>query len=257
MATMRMVTRCLIGLGALGWASCAAPQAPDRTPPGADCLRYVAARKAAVVISDKPLAHCASTTRALQDAPNDADGGSATPISADGYFLTADHVLAHAAGRHVQIVYDGPHGTQAMEARIIWRSYDDDLAVLHVPVATPLYYTWTPADQRIPVGTPILHAGIITGMKLGQGKLVAAVVPESPLMRSRRFKHNIPLKPGDSGGAVVDAKGRLIGVNSAIEFLVPMETAFFIGSEGSRPNTRFISDLINRDRAATMRGTRP
>lgn len=254
---MGMITRCLIGLGVLGWVSCAAPPPPDRTPPGTDCLRYVAARRTAVVISDKPLSRWNTAARALHDAPDDADGGSATPITPDGYFLTADHVLSHAEGRHVHVVYDGPNGTKGAEARIIWRSDADDLALLRAPFATPRYYTWTPADQWLPTGTPLVHGGVITGMKHEKGLLVAPVAPESSFVRSRRFQHNMPLKPGDSGGAVVDAKGRLIGVNSAVELLIPMETAYFVGSEGSRPNTRFISDLIHKDRAATMSGTRP
>jgi hypothetical protein len=39
-----------------------------------------------------------------------------------------------------------------------------------------------------------------------------------------------------------------VGINSAVEFLVPMETPFFIDSEGNRPNTRMIDTLIQQDR---------
>jgi S1-C subfamily serine protease len=57
------------------------------------------------------------------------------------------------------------------------------------------------------------------------------------------------LQPGDSGGPVVDAAGDLVGINSAVEFLVPMETAFFIDSEASRPSIRRIESLMSADRA--------
>jgi hypothetical protein len=40
----------------------------------------------------------------------------------------------------------------------------------------------------------------------------------------------------------------LIGVNSAVEFLVPLETAFFIESEGNRPNVGKLMMVIARDR---------
>ena len=60
---------------------------------------------------------------------------------------------------------------------------------------------------------------------------------------------DLPLQPGDSGGPVVDAHGGLVGINSAVEFLVPMETAFFVDSEGNRPNTRKIESIIQSDRA--------
>lgn len=59
---------------------------------------------------------------------------------------------------------------------------------------------------------------------------------------------DIPLEPGDSGGPVIDAYGNLIGVNSAVEFLIPLETAIFIDSEGVRPNVQKIHELIQRDR---------
>ncbi len=254
---MRMVARWMAGIYVVGLVSCSAPPTPDPALPGGDCFCYVAARRAAVVISDKPLHRWTTVIRALQDAPDDADGGSATPVSADGYFLTADHVLANAAGRHVKIVYGGPQTTSAAEARVIWRSSGDDLAILHAPFATPLYYSWTSPSQWIPAGTPLVHGGVITGMKHQIGTLVAPLAPESRFVRARRFQHSIPLKPGDSGGAVVDAKGRLIGINSAVEFLMPLETAFFIGSEGNRPNTKLISDLIEKDRAATIPAARP
>jgi S1-C subfamily serine protease len=257
MSAMRMTMRWCFGVGVLVLASCSSQPPPDRTPLRADCFRYVAERRAAVVISDRHLTHWTHATRALQDAPDNADGGSATPITPDGYFLTAAHVLANADGRHVQVIYDGADGTKAAEARIVWRSAGDDLALLHAPMETRRYYTWTPPDQRIPAGTPVVQGGIITGMKTLDGKLVDPLSPESPFSHSRRFKHSIPLKPGDSGGAVIDAKGRLLGVNSAVEFLIPMETAYFIGAEGCRPNTIFISDLINHDRATTMRAPRP
>ena len=61
---------------------------------------------------------------------------------------------------------------------------------------------------------------------------------------TRKFKIDIPLQPGDSGGPVVDAYGNLVGINSAVEFLVPMETAFFVDSEANRPNTRMIDSLV-------------
>ena len=54
--------------------------------------------------------------------------------------------------------------------------------------------------------------------------------------------------PGDSGGAVLDADGRLIGINSAVQYLVPMETAFFIDSEGSRPRVAMLEQIIRLDR---------
>ncbi len=75
--------------------------------------------------------------------------------------------------------------------------------------------------------------------------------PERFFTGNRTFKMDLMLEPGDSGGPVVDADGRLIGINSAVEFLVPLETAIFIDSEGVRPNTKKIHEMIEKDRTMT------
>jgi hypothetical protein len=98
-----------------------------------------------------------------------------------------------------------------------------------------------------------MHGGIATGYRSADGRLGTSLAPEGMFTGSRKFKMDIPLQPGDSGGPVVDAYGRLVGINSAVEFLVPMETAFFIDSEGNRPNTRMIDALIHQDRARNSR----
>jgi S1-C subfamily serine protease len=208
-------------------------------------------RLAAVVVTDRgKLSERQGNLAQASRAPDDTDGGSATPISADGYFLTADHVLAQAAGRHVFVIYGIGGGRRIAEARIVWRSYQGDLALIHAPIATPHYYEWTPSSTWLPAGTRVIHGGISTGFRTAPGKLATDLSPEGPFTRIRPFKIDMPLQPGDSGGPVLDSRGQLVGINSAVEFLVPMETAFFIDSEGNRPNLRQLRSLIERDRAA-------
>ncbi len=212
--------------------------------------QIVAERVSAVVVTDRStLDSWVNRNFVSSQAPGDADGGSAAPISPDGYFLTADHVLSRMAGRNVFLIYGQGGRLVPAKARVVWRSEAGDLALLHIPVKTPYYYQWTPSDRWLPAGNGVVHGGISTGFKSGDGKLGTALAPEGTFTRNRRFKIDIPLQPGDSGGPVVDAHGRLVGINSAVEFLVPMETAFFIDSEGNRPNTRMIATLIENDRA--------
>jgi len=220
---------------------------PDTTPPGRAVRRMAASRLTAVVISSKDELSPWVESRFTQgQGPEDADGGSAVPISPDGYFITADHVLARSAGRNIFVIHGQQGGLKATKARIIWRSASTDLAVLHIPLATPNYYTWTEQNQWVPAGTPVIHSGIATGFRSEPGKLVTSIPPGRA--NAARFKHDIPLEPGDSGGAVVDAHGQLVGVNSAVEFLVPLETAFFIESEANRPNVRALQRAIESDR---------
>lgn len=235
----------------LALSACTGPApAPDPTPPTRDTYRYAAARISAVVITETDnISRWVRSRFALRNAPVDADGGSATPITPDGYFLTADHVLNTAAGRKVFVIYGRGDHLRGAPARIVWRSRDSDMAVLKAPIDTPRYYRFTPSGQWLPEGTPVIHAGIATGFDSEPGKLASSIPPASTLSGRRRFKHDIPLRPGDSGGAVLDARGRLVGINSAVEFLVPLETAFFIESEGFRPNPTRIAKVIESDRA--------
>lgn len=216
--------------------------------------QIVTERVSAVVVTDRPnLNNWVNRNFSSSQAPKDADGGSAAPITSDGYFLTADHVLARMAGRNVFLIYGQGGRLAPALARVVWRDEGSDLALLRIPAKTPYFYQWTPPQQWLPVGTRVIHGGISTGFKLGDGKLGTALAPQGSFTGNRSFKMDIPLQPGDSGGPVVDAYGRLVGINSAVEFLVPMETAFFVDSEGNRPNVGMIDALIQNDRSRNKR----
>ncbi len=229
--------------------SCAVSPPPEKLEASHSTRRIVAQRVSAVVVTGRrDLSRWVSRNFVTSQAPEDADGGSAAPITADGYFLTADHVLSRMAGRNVFLIYGQGGQLAPARARVVWRSESSDLALLHLPAKTPFYYQWTPPERWLPVGTSLIHGGISTGFKSGEGKLSTALSPEGAFTGTRKFKMDLPLQPGDSGGPVVDAHGGLVGINSAVEFLVPMETAFFVDSEGSRPNVRKIEAIIQSDR---------
>jgi putative serine protease PepD len=230
--------------------SCMPPEpAADPIEPKREVFQTAARRLTAIVVSsDDDVDSWVGSRFTRGDAPADADGGSAIPITADGYFLTADHVLASSDNRNVFVIYGRSGRLGATKARIVWRSASGDLALLHAPIPTPDHYRWTPTNAWVPRSTPVMHAGIATGFKSGSGKLITGVPPETPFSAARRFKHDIPLEPGDSGGPVVDGRGLLVGVNSAVEFLVPLETAFFIESEANRPNVGKLMARIAADR---------
>lgn len=230
--------------------SCSVSPPADSVVPSLMTRQIVAERVSAVVVTDDgSLDNWVNKNFTSAQAPGDADGGSAAPIAPDGYFLTADHVLARMNGRNVFLIYGQGGRLAPARARVVWRSEAADLALLHIPARTPYYYQWTGPDQWLPAGTGVMHGGISTGFNSDGGKLGTALAPERAFTRNRKFKIDIPLQPGDSGGPVVDAYGRLVGINSAVEFLVPMETAFFIDSEGTRPNVKFIEEIIAKDRA--------
>jgi S1-C subfamily serine protease len=239
----------LLVMGCLAQA-CSISPPPDTVAPNKATRQIVAERVSAVVVTDRGnLDNWVNRNFSTSNAPGDADGGSAAPIAPDGYFLTADHVLSRLAGRNVFIIYGQGGRLAPARARVVWRSESSDIALLHIPVATPYFYQWTPPGRWLPEGTRVMHGGIATGFKSSDGKLGTPLAPEGPFTGNRKFKMDIPLQPGDSGGPVVDAYGRLVGINSAVEFLVPMETAFFVDSEGNRPSTRALDSIMAQDRA--------
>jgi len=246
----RLLQLAILGLGMLLTPSCFRAPPPDQASPGLMARQMVAERVSIVLVTGQDrLKKMHGRKFSQNSAPDDADGGSAAPISPDGYFLTADHVLSRMAGKNVFVFYGSRGRLVSNKARVVWRSHSADLALLHVPAKTPYFYQWTPADQWLVEGMEVIHGGISTGFQSGTGKLATSLAPERPYTRARKFKIDIPLLPGDSGGPVVNAVGSLVGINSAVEFLVPMETAFFVDSECSRPNTRMIERLIRADRA--------
>ncbi|MFK7851458.1 MAG: serine protease [Akkermansiaceae bacterium] len=234
-------------------AACTLSTPPPATSevPDHGTRRIVRERLSAVVVTARSeLGSWVNQKFSIENAPKDADGGSAAPITGDGYFLTADHVLAKSPNRNVFIIYGQGGRVTTSKARIVWRSQKDDLAVLHIPIKTPFYYQWTPPSRWLSPGEAIIHGGMATGFKSPPGKLRTSLKPESSFTGNRTFKIDIPLRPGDSGGPVVDSFGNLVGINSAVEYLIPLETAIFIDSEGNRPNVRKLEAIITRDRLA-------
>ena len=211
--------------------------------------QIVRERLSAVVVTGRDeLGSWVNQRFSIDKAPSDADGGSAAPITEDGYFLTADHVLANSTDKNVFIIYGSGGRIITEKARIVWRSSSDDIAILHIPRKTPYYYEWTPPNRWLAPGHGLIHGGMATGFRSAPGKLRTPLEPERSFTGNRTFKIDIPLQPGDSGGPVVDARGNLVGINSAVEFLIPLETAIFIDSEGNRPNTQKIARIIQKDR---------
>ncbi len=227
------------------------PPPPDPTVPGRMARQIMLERVSAVIVTTRDdVDRWVGNQFSGPGEPGDADGGSAAPVSPDGYFLTADHVLANADGRNIFVLYGRGGRLATHKARVVWQSPGADLALIHIDTATPYYYRWTDPGRWLSAGHHVIHGGIATGFKAPVGRLRTSLAPETRFTGSRRFRIDIPLEPGDSGGPVLDAYGGLVGINSAVEFIVPMETAIFVDSEGNRPSIRQIEAVMRRDRQA-------
>ncbi len=222
---------------------------PDRRPPDRRALQVAIARKCAVVVSSqKDLHPWLRKGFSRENAPKDGQAGTASPVTADGYLLTADHVIHQYKNRYIHVVYGTGSQLRIAQARVVWRAPSSDLALLHAPIATPFFYHFSSPDRPIAEGTSIFHGGLSTGLSPLYGSLNDTIPSQNFFSPPQRFRMDIPLVPGDSGGPILDNNARLIGVNSSVEFLVPMETPIFTESHGVRPNVRHILKTIERDR---------
>ncbi len=161
-------------------------------------------------------------------------GGSGVIWSADGRIVTNSHV-ARAAQLDV-VLWDG----RKLPARLVSRDARRDLAVLKVaetdlPAATAGDSdSLRPGELVIAIGSPLGFAGALsTGVVHSVGTIRG-------MGRERWIGANVRLAPGNSGGPLADARGRVVGINTAIlnglGVAVPSNAAVEFLRRGARPS---------------------
>ncbi len=137
--------------------------------------------------------------------------GAGIVWSADGSIVTNAHVATGATARVA--LADG----RAAEARVVARDVKRDLALLRVNIdrfggALPVPTLGEPSALR--VGDVVLALGHPFGLEHALSLGVVHAAPDSG--RSHYLLADIRLAPGNSGGPLADARGRIVGVNSMI-----------------------------------------
>ncbi|MEU5673623.1 S1C family serine protease [Micromonospora sp. NPDC047762] len=142
--------------------------------------------------------------------------GSGFAVDDQQHLITNDHILAKGGGGPVTV--ELPDGRR-FAAEVVGREPRSDLAVLKVPASAGL----TPLPLAKPgatrVGEPVLAVGSPLGLA---GTVTAGIV--SALDREVRLGNNrhtavqtdASINPGNSGGPLVNARGEVVGVNTAI-----------------------------------------
>ena len=140
------------------------------------------------------------------------NGRGSGVVVADGQVLTNAHNLR---GGEVTVTFADGRSTRGTVAGV---DPDGDLAVVAVDTAGATPATWGSTDG-VGVGTPVfgVAATMSSGARVTVG-FVSAVARSFRGPGGRRIagsvEHTAPMAPGSSGGALVDAEGRLIGLNT-------------------------------------------
>jgi serine protease Do len=144
--------------------------------------------------------------------------GSAVMIDADGIFLTSNHVVDSMSD--VQIRFTDSPDERPVAGRVIGRDPDLDLALVKMepnPRVRPIQ--WGDSEQ-LKVGEFVLALGnpFGQGLTASHGILSAKgrTLPGGP--SAGFLQTDAPINPGNSGGPLLNRKGELIGINTAIQF---------------------------------------
>lgn len=150
--------------------------------------------------------------------PDAQGGGSGVIISAEGYILTNNHVVAGAD--EVQVTFNN-RNTQT--AKVVGTDPSTDLAVLKIESGNLPAITFGNSDEVklgqwvLAVGFPLnLDATVTAGIVSAKGRSIGINQRQSNRAIESFIQTDAAVNPGNSGGPLVNTQGQLIGINSAI-----------------------------------------
>ncbi len=144
--------------------------------------------------------------------------GSAVAFTPDGYLLTSAHVVA-AAHRGTATFVDSAE----LEFTVVGRDPLSDLAVIRASGSDLAPAPLGDADRLrvgqlvVAIGNPLGFAGSVTaGVVSALGRSLAARDGRASRLVENVIQTDAALNPGNSGGALADSRGRVVGINTAV-----------------------------------------
>ncbi len=165
--------------------------------------------------------------------------GSGVIYSSDGYIVTNNHVIEFADEIEVTLFDD-----RKFQAKLVGRYPDADLAVLQIE-ATGLPTMQLADSDKAQVGQWVLAIGnpfdltstVTAGIISAKGRDIDIIKSNAAI--ESFIQTDAAVNPGNSGGALVDASGNLLGINTAIS----TRTGVFEGYSFAIP-TNIMKDIV-------------
>lgn len=151
--------------------------------------------------------------------------GSGFIVSGDGYIVTNKHVVANEDATYTVILKDARHMDEKIEARVVARDPNNDIAILKIEKTDLPYINLGDSDAlsvgqtTIAVGYALgefdntVSKGIVSGL---QRSITASDLRGSTEDLENLIQTDAAVNSGNSGGPLLDIKGNAIGVNVAM-----------------------------------------
>ncbi|MCC6251742.1 MAG: Do family serine endopeptidase [Bacteroidia bacterium] len=156
-----------------------------------------------------------------RNAPQQVSTGSGVIISDNGYIATNNHVIANAEKIEVTL-----NNNKTYQAEVVGRDPNTDLALLKIDEKNLPYITYGNSDDvkvgqwALAVGNPFnLTSTVTAGIISAKGRSINILEANASKDRypiESFIQTDAAVNPGNSGGALVNTAGELIGINSAI-----------------------------------------
>jgi len=193
----------------------------QRAEPGpSDTEALDAYSQVVTTVAERLLGSVASLriSRRLSGGRQAQGSGSAVAITPDGFLVTSAHVV-EGAGKGRASLPDG----RELRFEVVGRDPLSDLAVIRASGADLEPVSLGNADRLrvgqlvVAVGNPMGLTGSVTaGVVSGLGRSFPTTDGSTSRLVENVIQTDAALNPGNSGGALVDGRGRMVGVNTAV-----------------------------------------
>lgn len=150
--------------------------------------------------------------------PPARSSGSGVILTDDGYIVTNNHVIEDAS--RIEVVMNN---NQRFYAKLVGRDQSTDLALLKIKANNLPFVKYGDSDAIstgewvLAIGNPFeLNSTVTAGIVSAKARNIRILSERNNLQIESFIQTDAAVNPGNSGGALVNLKGELIGINSAI-----------------------------------------